>query len=112
MRDLLFKNLTSGDRKKRVISCSEIADKQGVHSVIRRHFIYILKEIKGEETQKPLPYLYVLKEHNNKEQRERFYCRIKGNAYAAINGKMFLVFFAHSLKISLVSQDTKTIEYS
>lgn len=112
MRDLLFKNLTSDDRKKRVISCSEVSDKQGIRSVIRRHFIYILKEIKEGETQKYLPYLYVLKEHNNKEQKERFYCRIKGNAYALINGKLFLVFFAHSLKISLVALKNKTVEYS
>ena len=107
MRDLLFKNLTSTDKKRRIIASSEIVDKQGVRSIIRRHFICMLKEIKDEGLQKPLPYLYVIKEHNTKEQKEKFFCRIKGSIYAISNGRLFLIRFAHSLKINLatITQD-------
>jgi hypothetical protein len=103
MRDLLFKNLTSDDRKKRVIASSEITDKQGVRSIVQRHLICVIKEVSSDPVEKPLPYLYVLKEHNTKEHREKFFCRIKGSLLVANKNKLFLVLFMHSLKINLIS---------
>lgn len=109
MRDLLFKNLTSSDRKRRIISSSEIVDRQGMRSVIHRHFACIVKEIQDSGLEKPMPYVYVLKEHNAKQQKEKFFCRIKGSIYAISNGRLFLILFMHSLKINLVAipQDLK-----
>ena len=103
MRDLLFKNLTSDDRKRRVISSSEITDKEGVRSIIRRHFICMVKEVKSEGIDKPAPYLYVLKEHNSKEHKEKFFCKIKGSVCAVNQGRLFLIVFMHSLRIDLLS---------
>ena len=103
MRDLLFKNLTSSDGKRKVISSSEITDKEGVHSIIRRHFICLVQEVKDNKTAQPLPYLYVLKERNTRLHKEKFFCRLKGGMYALSNNKVFLITFIHSLKISLVS---------
>lgn len=103
MRDLVFKNLTSGNKKRKVIASSEIVDKQGVRSVIHRHFICIVREIKDKNMQRPSPYLYVLKEHNALEQREKFFCRMKGSVYAVAHGRLFLILFMHSLKISLAA---------
>jgi len=102
MRDLLFKNLTSENKKRRILSSSEIVDKQGIRSIIHRHFICLVKEIKDKQISKPEPYLYVLKERNNKEQLEKFFYRVKGGIYAVHNGQLFLVLFMHSLKISLM----------
>jgi len=111
MRELLFKNLISDDRKKRVIASSEIMDKQGVHSIIRRHFVYIVKEVARESKEKPLPppYLYILKEHNNKEGKEKFFYRMKGSTYITTKENLFLVRFTHSLKIGLTSIPANSI---
>lgn len=104
MRDLLFKNLTSTDKRRKVLSSSEIVDNKGVHSLIRRHLICIVKEMKEKSQDKrPLPSLYVLKEHNDKEQKEKFFCRVKGSMYAVNNGKLYLILFMHTLKITLMS---------
>ncbi len=102
MRDLVFKNLVSGEKKRRIISSSEIVDNQGIRSIIRRHFVYIVKEIDTAQLEKPLPYLYVFKERNNKEQKEKFFCRLKGSIYAINSGKPFLILFMHSLKITFL----------
>jgi hypothetical protein len=102
MRDLLFKNLTSNSKRRKIIASSEVLDQQGVRSIIHRHFIYTIKEVKDNTIQKPQPYLYVLKEHNNIEHREKFFCRIKGSVYVLNQGKLYLVLFMHSLKITLV----------
>jgi hypothetical protein len=105
MRDLLFKNLTSNDRRKKIITSSEVVDKQGVCSTIHRHFICMVKEIKqGENIEKPAPYLYVVKNRNTREQRERFFCKIKGSICAVNKGRLFLIVFMHSLKIDLVAK--------
>ena len=103
MRDLLFKNLISDDRKRRIISSSEVADKQGVRSIIRRHFICMVKEVNHQNIDKPAPYLYVLKEQNTKENKQKFFCKVKGSICAVNKGKLFLIVFMHSLKINLVT---------
>jgi len=111
MRDLLFKNLTSLPKKRRIIASSEVVHKQGTRSIIHRHFVCILKEVKSNEMNRPRPYLYVLKEHNKKEQKEKFFCRIKGSVYALINKKLFLVLFMHSLKINLEAVPQDLVDY-
>jgi len=104
MRDLLFKNLTSEDRRRKIIASSEIMERQGVRSIIRRHFICLVKEIRDEHNiQRPLPHLYILKEHNTKEQKEKFFCKVKGSICAVNKGKLFLVVFMHTLKIDLAT---------
>ena len=101
MRDFVFKNLTSHVKKRRIISSSEIVDRQGMRSVIRRHFIGIVKEIKDERIPQLPPYVYILKEHNNKEQKEKFLFRIKGYVYLRVDERKFVIFFMRSLKITL-----------
>lgn len=104
MRDLLFKDLTSSDRKKRIISSSEIADKQGVRSVIRRHFLYIIKEVTGpDDIERPLSSVYVIKRRNTKERKENFFCRVKAGMIISNGQRQFLILYAHSLKIRLTA---------
>ncbi|MDD5561422.1 MAG: hypothetical protein PHT50_04760 [Candidatus Omnitrophica bacterium] len=105
MRDLLYKNMTSPDRSRRVIASSEIADKEGVHSVVRRHFACMVKQIENSAAEKPAPYLYVLKERNTREKRERFFCKIKGGLLAVNKGKVFLIVFIHTLSIQLTATE-------
>lgn len=102
MRDLLFKNLTSTDKRKRIIMSTEVSEKAGIRTEMIRHFICLIKEVKqGQNKEQPLPYLYVLKERNHKQHRQRFFCRIKGSIYAVSDNRLYLIYFAHSLRINL-----------
>ena len=102
MRDLLFKNLTSSDKRKRVIVSTEVAEKSGIRTEIFRHFVCLAKEVKEDQKiNQPLPYLYLLKERKTKQHRQRFLCRIKGSVYAVSNNRLYLIYFAHSLRINL-----------
>ena len=74
-----------------------------MRSIIRRHFICMVKEVKSENIDKPAPYLYVLKEHNSKEHKEKFFCKIKGSVCAVNQGRLFLIVFMHSLRIDLLA---------
>lgn len=101
MRDILFKNFTSLDGKKRKIASSEVIARNGMRSIIHRHFVYMLEEVKDSQLDKPLPYLYVLKEKNTKGFTEKFFYRLKGSMYVMLNKKLFLIHYMHSLKINL-----------
>lgn len=106
MTDMVYKNLVSGQKKRRIISSSETSEERGVRSTIHRHFVYVIKELdKAKTLDKPLPYLYILKTYNIKERKEKFFCRIKGSVYAQSNGKPLLILFMHSLKIIFVSSE-------
>ena len=109
MRDLLYKNLTSTDRTRKVITSSEIIDKEGVHSVVRRHFTCRIEQIEDPETFKPVPYLYVIKERNTKQKREHFFCKFKGSVLAINKEKLFLISFMHTLNIELTTSDNKLV---
>ncbi|MCX5701572.1 MAG: hypothetical protein NTW64_01120 [Candidatus Omnitrophica bacterium] len=106
MRDLIFKNLTSYDKKRKILASSEIMDTQGMRRIIHRHFVCIVKPVQDTNADKPLPYLYVLKKKGNLEHKEKFFCRIKGSLFAVANGRLFLILFMHSLKIdfSVITQ--------
>ena len=112
MRDLLFKNLTSADRKRRIVSTSEITEQHGIRSVIHRHFVCIVKEVKDREVEKPLPYLYVVKVRNSKDKKEKFFCRIKGSIIVVFSHKLFLIQFMHSLKIDLTAIPQDILNHS
>ncbi|PIQ90395.1 MAG: hypothetical protein COV71_04800 [Candidatus Omnitrophica bacterium CG11_big_fil_rev_8_21_14_0_20_41_12] len=101
MRDLLFKNLTSSERGRKIIASSEIADKEGVHSVVRRHFTYLVKQIQSKDALRPKPYLFVLKEKKSKANREHFFCKVKGSLIAENGGKLLLILFSHTLNVEL-----------
>ena len=112
MRDLLFKNLTSQDHRRKVLASSEIVDKAGIRTIVRRHFVYFVKEVNDNKLENHSPYLFVLKERNTKQKTERFYCRMKGNIYAVCQGRLFLIQFMHSLKIKLTAIPEGLVQYS
>lgn len=103
MRDLLYKNLTFPNRGRKIIASSEVADKEGVHSVVRRHFTYIVKPVESSEGIQTQPYLYVLKEKNTKQKREHFFCKMKGSILAVNQGKLMHILFLHTLNVQLTA---------
>jgi len=105
MRDLLFKNLTYVNRGRKIIASSEVSDKEGVHSIVRRHFAYIVKPVKGADENTPKPYLYILKERNSKQKREHFFCKMKGSILALNQGKLLQISFLHTLNVQLTASE-------
>jgi hypothetical protein len=76
-------------------------DNGGVRSIVRRHFVCLVSEVTAEQVQKPVSYLHIVREKNSLEQREQFFCRLKGSILAVNNGRLFRIMFVHSLKICL-----------
>jgi len=113
MRDLLLKNLTSFDRKKKVLACEEIIDNAGVRTIVRRHFIYMVSEIPQQPAvaDEP-PYLSVVKNSNRKQKIERFLCKMKGSIVASYNSKLFYIRFMHTLHVNLFALPNGIMKYT
>ncbi len=84
-----------------MISSCEIIDQQGLRSIVSRHFIYIVKEIQAQPAKRPSPHIYILKWHNSDQQREKFFCKVKGSIFAVHKGRLYLILFMHTLKINV-----------
>ncbi|MFH1191745.1 MAG: hypothetical protein V1670_06075 [Candidatus Omnitrophota bacterium] len=78
-------------------------DKEGVHSVVRRHFTYIIKQIATPEVIPDGSYLYVIKVRDTQQKREHFFCKLKGSVLTINKGRLFLISFVHTLNIELTA---------
>jgi len=112
MRDLLLKNLTSIDRKKKVLACAEIIDNAGVRTIVRRHFIYMAMEIAQKPEKKDEPYLQVIKIRDNMHKTERFFCKMKGSIIASYNNHLYYIKFMHTLNINLFALPNGIMKYT
>lgn len=101
MRDIIFKNLTSADKSRRIIASQEVSEENGLRTNIYRHLLYIVKTVENTEAILPRPVLYVIKKRNTKQKKEFFYCRIRGSIYLTNQGKIHLLTYVHSLRIVL-----------
>lgn len=103
MRDMVFKNLTSMDKRKKVLWASETFSEDGILTRIHKYLIYIIKEVRPEDIPDALdkPEIHVLKCRDTREKTEKFHIRLKGGLYCEANGKNFFVSFCHTLKIDL-----------
>lgn len=108
MRNLVFKNLTSPHKKRRILSTSEVIENKGLLTRIRRNFVYIIKGIDENKKELPVPRLYVLKIKDSRTNHEKFFCRVKGGLYLVNNSKLFYVIFSHSLTINLAPASATT----
>lgn len=105
MRELLFKNLTSLEKKRKVLSLSEVSNKDGFLTHVNRRFIYLVKEVSAMSNAVDEPHFFILKDHNSKLNQEKFNFKIKGHFYVSCNQKIYLVNYCHSLHIRLSEQD-------
>ena len=104
MRELLFKNITSKDKKRKLVSCLETRQEDGINTRILRHFICLVKESDTDLKYYSAPSLYVVKEQSCQRVQEKFYCRIKGGFYAVDEqGRNVVFLFLHTLKVVLTA---------
>lgn len=95
------------------MASSEIFDKSGVRTVVRKHFVYMVKDVtEGAKLEKQPPYLVIFKKRDTKEKTEKFFCRMKGSVYAVCEGKVYLITFMHSLKICLTAIPDSLMKYT
>jgi len=105
MRDLVLRNLTSLDKKRKVISSSEINTSNGICTKIRRNFICSLKSIREpQENITTAPKISIYKNHDTLLHTSKFLYKIKGNIYVVNQEQIYIVSYIHSFKLELAPE--------
>lgn len=113
MREVIFKNFTSVQSRKKDIVLREAFEKDGVVAKTERRCFYYIKDVKrlADETdlQKWVDaqaeiklaqrQFHIMKEHNDRLGEDKVICKIAGSFYAVINNVIYNIAFIHSFKV-------------
>ena len=115
MRELLFKNITSGNKKRKDLYVSETFDKNGVTTTTQRHSTYIMgvcnkfsnleqlvkwKKTIGLNANKR--HVFIIKKHDTKLNKDMFVCDVIGKLYAVAGCDIYSVAFKHSFEVDFL----------
>ena len=116
MREVIFKNLTSGDRTKRDLYISETIENNGVKTIIQRHSVYRIGSHNKIKTPKELVelqskgsveydkrHVFIFKKRDTKLKKDSFICDIVGKFYAIVKDELYSIAFKHSFEIDFLS---------
>ena len=115
MRELLFKNITSIDKKRKDLYVSETIDKDGITTTTQRHSTYILGDRNNFKTLEELAkwkktiglnankrHIFIIKKRDTKLDKDMFICDIVGRFYAVSGCDIYSVAFKHSFEVDLM----------
>lgn len=109
MRNLVFKNLTSKDRTRKILLAKETFNEEGITTTIQKHLIYFVREMKEKNAEDKInPELFITKEKSSQAKTESFFVKMKAGMYANCDGKLYSINFLHSLRILMTPTKEKT----
>lgn len=114
MREVIFKNLTSVQSRKKDIFLKEIFERDGVVARTERRSFYFIKDVNHLQSEEELKnwissnnntghskrHFHIVKEHNDALGIDKFICKILGVFYAVIDRDIYTIAFLHSFKVS------------
>ncbi|MFH1782681.1 MAG: hypothetical protein ABH848_03595 [Candidatus Omnitrophota bacterium] len=120
MRELVFKNLTSIDKKRRDLYISEVIENNGVKTITKRHSVYIIGKPADMNSQKGLEstsqtvskspskrHVFIFKKHDTKSKKDSFVCDVVGQFYAVCKNGLYPITFKHSFEIDFLGTTKK-----
>lgn len=120
MREVLFKNLTSMNSRKKDITLREAFERDGVFAKTERRCFYFIKDItdlKNEndvynllETQKNASvskkrHFYIMKEHKDSIGEDKLVCKVAGTFYAIMGNRAYTIGFLHSFRVRFTKKE-------
>jgi hypothetical protein len=115
MREMVFKNLTSIDKRRRDLFISETVEQNGIKTITKRHSIYIIgKHAKFSDIENPMVtdnlfpaeynkrHVFIHKKKDTKLGKDTFVCDVIGRCCAVIKDEAYAVVFKHSFEIDFV----------
>lgn len=118
MREIVYKNLTGVDNKKRDLCIREVVNRDGVVATVERRCIYFIREKvyinnpgdmaelkalrKSKEVWKK-KHFHILKKHDSGTGEDRLICKIAGTFYAIVGHYVFCIAFVQSFKLDFAA---------
>ena len=116
MREIIFKNLTTKNHRRRDLWIQETADENGLHAEIQKRCVFLIKNHKrlpGEgaverwinkhsnDRQCRLRNLTVIRTENTKEGTKHFFFKAIGSFYAVMGEEIFSIGFVQTYEVNL-----------
>lgn len=120
MREVLFKDLTSIESRKKDIFLKEVFEKDGVIAKTERRCFYFIKSImpingaadlekwaySQSQSAGPRPInkrsFHILKEHKDALGEDRLVCKIFGVFYVVVDNAVYTIAFLHSFRVTFM----------
>ena len=117
MREVVFRNLTSVNSRKRDIFLREVFEKDGLVSKTERRCFYYVKDIKHLDDPQELQQwmaaqhqpavvnkrqFYIFREHSDSHGEDRLLCKILGVFYVVVESTVYTIAFLHSFRVIFV----------
>lgn len=116
MREVLFKDLTSIESRKKDIFLKEVFEKDGVIAKTERRCFYFIKNVipitgtedfekwaceQGSRHNMSMSKrsFHILKEHKDALGEDRLTCKIFGTFYVVVDNTVYTIAFLHSFKV-------------
>jgi len=119
MRELLFKNITSGNKKRKDLYVSETFDKNGITTTTQRHSTYIFGSCKKFDNMEELlawkqntgqnantRHVFIIKKRDTKLNKNMFICDVVGRFYAVCGFDIYSIAFKHSFEVDFLYTHT------
>ncbi len=117
MREVIFKELTSPESKKKNIVLKEVFEKDGFIGTTERRSFYFIKdigrvddenglkkwiELQNEGRHAKMRHFHILKEHRDEDGEDKIVCKIAGTFYAIVDNRIYTIAFMNSFKVCFV----------
>lgn len=113
MREILFKNSTSQDHKRRAILVSEAVEGEGLQALSERRCVYVIKNkvhlgnpldlincvSHQEDNLEPGRHLFIKRAFNSNNGEKFFSWKIIGRFYIVMENDIYTIAFKHTFKI-------------
>ncbi len=123
MREIVYKNLTANDNKKRDLCIREIISRDDFLATIERRCLYFVRKKVYVEDPKDLKKLealkmdddawkkkhfHILRNHNTATGEDKLICKLAGTFYAIVKNYVFCIAYVHSFKVDLTQTPVGT----
>ncbi|MFA5059233.1 MAG: hypothetical protein WC676_01215 [Candidatus Omnitrophota bacterium] len=122
MRELLFKNLVSKDRKRTELFLSEHLEKDGLAQHVEKRTVYKIKEILEftqpadlqlfiDQRKKDAhqPQTYIIRTIDKKQATEKYICNMVGLQYAVLGDKIYVLEVSQGIKKIMTYQQNPAL---
>ncbi len=114
MREIVYKNLTGSNKKKRDLCIKEVITRDDFMATIERRCLYFVREkvyiddpanldklkvLKHTNDVWKKKHFHILRNHDSRTGEDKMICKVAGTFYAICGHYVFCIAFVHSFKI-------------
>jgi hypothetical protein len=100
VKEILYKNLSSIDRKRRLFSSCVVNEADNLIITTERKYVYLVKKTLESAKEEIPTHVFIRRARSDKSHVRHFSCVLKGGFYVNTPFAQYLIRYAHCLRIA------------